>query len=187
MLIVHPLTVTVDAAAEAPGPPVVVELDTEPPPASTRTDEPPADELLDELPDELLDTLLALPPPELAEAVTLPSGRRSTVAVQGWPVAVLPCLVIVSASAEAAQSPVAIVRQTLAEKRALIAALLTGSGAARLAAPVLTLPALTLARVVAALAAAIARALIGPAEARRAARRGPAGANRRAARPGAGR
>ena len=71
VLIVQPLTVTVPAEADTPEPPpVVVELDTDPLPARTFTDEPPADELLDTLPAlEELD-----PPPELPLAVMLPSA-----------------------------------------------------------------------------------------------------------------
>jgi len=99
---VQPLTVTV-AELEAPGPPVLLELETEPPPACTCTDEPPAD--------ELLDTLLALEPPvddEAPAAVMLPSACRSTVTLQLCPSAVRPAFVIVAASVVTAQPPMAI-------------------------------------------------------------------------------
>jgi hypothetical protein len=114
--IVQPFTVT--TVAEAPDPRgMLVELETDPPPAWTCTDEPPAELLLDRpppaelvtelpVPAELVDPTelpaedeLIVPPPEAPVAVMLPSAFLLTVTVQVWPAAFLPCLVIVSASA----------------------------------------------------------------------------------------
>jgi hypothetical protein len=93
---VQPFTVTVLADAVAPGPPPVdVELDTEPPPAWTRTDEPPAEDEEERPPD--VEALL-LPPPADAPAVVIePSALRLTVTVQVCPVALVPCFTTVSA------------------------------------------------------------------------------------------
>ena len=92
---VQPLTVIVLADEEVVDPEepgIVVELETEPPPAWTWTELPPA-ELELETP----------PPPEELPAplavVMLPSAFRLTVTVQVWPAALVPCLVIVSACA----------------------------------------------------------------------------------------
>ena len=88
---VQPFTVMVLAEVE-PGPPEVEEeLDTEPPPACTRTFVPPAELLLDK---ELF------PFPVVADepaAEMLPSACRSTVTLQVSPVELRPVLTIVSA------------------------------------------------------------------------------------------
>src|SRR3954471_12139065 len=76
-----------------PGPPVVVELDTEPPPACTCTPVVPAELLLEMLPAPLL--LPAAAP----AALMLPSACFSTETVHRSPDEVLPVLTIVSALA----------------------------------------------------------------------------------------
>ena len=90
---VQPFTVIVLAEVE-PGPPAVdEELDTEPPPACTRTLVPPAELLLDSA---------LLPLPVVAEepaAEMLPSAWRSTVTLQVSPVELRPVLTTVSAYA----------------------------------------------------------------------------------------
>jgi len=89
--IVQPFTVTVLADVE-PGPPAIdVELETDPPPAWTWTDDPPAELLLESEP---------LPEPVVAEAPAaemLPSACRSTVTLHVSPDAVRPVLIVVSA------------------------------------------------------------------------------------------
>jgi hypothetical protein len=73
---VQPLTVTVLALVE-PGPPAVEEeLDTLPPPASTWTDDPPAELELESEPLEALEP--DVPDPPTPAAVMLPSGCFST-------------------------------------------------------------------------------------------------------------
>jgi hypothetical protein len=113
---------------EPPG--MVVELETEPFPAWTFTEEPPAVVLLDrppadeptELPPpaELLarefpaDEELMVEPPDAPAAVMLPSGFLFTVTVQVCPEAFLPCLVMVSACADAPARQVATATSTKA-------------------------------------------------------------------------
>jgi len=109
---VQPFTVMV-LADELEPPGMLVELETEPFPAWTLTEEPPAVLLPDrppaeewtELP-EPAELLAAEPPlddelmvelPEEPAAVMLPSGFLLTVTVQVWPEAFFPCLVMVSA------------------------------------------------------------------------------------------
>jgi len=87
---VQPFTVMVLADTD-PGPPVVVELDTEPPPACTCTPVEPAELLLEMLPAPLL------LPDEAPAALMLPSACFSTLTVQLSPDAVLPVLTMVSA------------------------------------------------------------------------------------------
>jgi hypothetical protein len=91
---VQPFTVVVLAETD-PGPPVVVELDTEPPPACTCTPVEPAVLLL-----EILPALLLLPD-DAPAALMLPSACFSTETVQRSPDEVLPVLTIVSAFAAA--------------------------------------------------------------------------------------
>jgi len=88
--IVQPFTVIVLAETD-PGPPVVDELDTEPPPACTCTPVLPAELLLEMLPAPLL------LPDEAPAALMLPSACFSTDTVQLSPDAVLPFFTIVSA------------------------------------------------------------------------------------------
>jgi hypothetical protein len=90
--IVQPFTVMVLADADEPGPPVVIELETEPPPACTCTPLEPAELLLEMLPAPLL------LPAEAPAALMLPSACFSTLTVQLSPDAVLPVLTMVSAS-----------------------------------------------------------------------------------------
>jgi len=95
---VQPLTVTV-LDAVAPGPPEVEdELETEPPPAWTWTDEPPAELLLERLP-ALPVVAEAVDPVDAPAAVMLPSACLSTETLQVSPDAVLPVFMIVSAPA----------------------------------------------------------------------------------------
>ena len=89
---VQPFTVMVLADTD-PGPPVVVELDTEPPPACTCTPVLPAELLLEMLPAPLL--LPAAAP----AALMLQSACFSTETVHRSPDDVLPVLTIVSACA----------------------------------------------------------------------------------------
>jgi len=95
---VQPLTVTVLDAVD-PGPPEVEdELETEPPPAWTWTDEPPAELLLERLP--ALPVVEEAPDPvDAPSAVMLPSACLSTDTLQVPPDAVLPVFMIVSAQA----------------------------------------------------------------------------------------
>src|SRR3954447_3591688 len=88
--IVQPFTVMVLADTD-PGPPVVIELDTEPPPACTCTPVEPAELLLEMLPAPLL------LPADAPAALMLPSACFSTETVQLSPEAVLPVLTMVSA------------------------------------------------------------------------------------------
>src|SRR4051794_32088791 len=97
---VQPFTVVVLADTD-PGPPVVVELDTEPPPACTCTPVEPAELLLEMLPAPLL-----LLPDEAPAALMLPSACFSTRTVQLSPDAVLPVLTMVSAYEAALSAPV---------------------------------------------------------------------------------
>jgi hypothetical protein len=90
---VQPFTVMVLADAD-PGPPVVVELDTEPPPACTCTPVMPAELLLATVPALLL-------PADDPAALMLPSACFSTETVHRSPDEVLPVLTIVSAFAVA--------------------------------------------------------------------------------------
>jgi hypothetical protein len=94
---VQPFTVITLAEAEAPGLLVVIELETEPPPAWTWTDEPPAEELLERPPDEELLDAAPAPPPENPRAVMLPSACFSTVTLQVCPNTLFPSFVMVSA------------------------------------------------------------------------------------------
>src|SRR4051794_1608558 len=87
---VQPFTVMVLADTD-PGPPVVVELDTEPPPACTCTPVLPAELLLEMLPAPLL------LPADAPAALMLPSACFSTETVQLSPEAVLPFFTTVSA------------------------------------------------------------------------------------------
>src|SRR4051794_149485 len=101
---VQPFTVMVLADTD-PGPPVVVELDTDPPPACTCTPVLPAELLL-----EMLPALLLLPA-DAPAALMLPSACFSTETVHRSPDEVLPVLVIVSAFAVA---PIAALSATAA-------------------------------------------------------------------------
>jgi hypothetical protein len=96
---VQPFTVMVLAETD-PGPPVVIELDTEPPPACTCTPVEPAELLLETLPAPLL------LPAEAPAALILPSACFSTETVHRSPDAVFPVLTIVS---EFAVAPIAAV------------------------------------------------------------------------------
>src|SRR3954454_102911 len=87
---VQPFTVMVLAETD-PGPPVVDELDTEPPPACTCTPVLPAELLLETLPAPLL------LPDDAPAALMLPSACFSTDTVQLSPELVLPFFTIVSA------------------------------------------------------------------------------------------
>jgi hypothetical protein len=88
---VQPFTVIVLAEVD-PGPPAVDdELDTEPPPDWMRTEEPPAELLLEMVP------ALLLPVVDDPTALILPSACFSTETVQVSPDAVVPFLMIVSA------------------------------------------------------------------------------------------
>jgi hypothetical protein len=100
--IVQPFTVMVLADTD-PGPPVVIELDTEPPPACTCTPVEPAELLLEMLPAPLL------LPAEAPAALILPSACFSTLTVQLSPDAVLPDFTMVSAL-EAAPSAAVIAK-----------------------------------------------------------------------------
>jgi len=88
---VQPFTVMVLADADDPGPPVVIELETEPPPACTCTPVEPAELLLEMLPAPLL------LPAEAPAALMLPSACFSTVTLQVSPDAVLPVFSMVVA------------------------------------------------------------------------------------------
>jgi len=97
--IVQPFTVMVLADTD-PGPPVVDELDTEPPPACTWTPVLPAELLL-----EIVPAPLVLPE-DAPAALMLPSACFSTETVQGPPDALVPFLTIVSAFEAAVRAAV---------------------------------------------------------------------------------
>lgn len=109
---VQPFTVMVLADTD-PGPPVVVELDTEPPPACTCTPVLPAELLLEMLPAPLL--LPAAAP----AALTLPSACFSTETVHRSPDEVLPVLTIVSAFAVAPIAAVSAITAVVVHARVM--------------------------------------------------------------------
>jgi len=109
---VQPFTVMVLADTD-PGPPVVVELDTEPPPACTCTPVLPAELLLEMLPAPLL--LPAAAP----AALMLPSACFSTETVHRSPDEFLPVLTIVSAFAVAPIAAVSAIAAVIVHARVM--------------------------------------------------------------------